>query len=108
MNKHDTNYLATLKAISAIALLIAVLHWPYFYYQFLRWLVCGVSAYSAYSEYEEKDQLWLWIFAVIAIIFNPIASFYFQREIWATFNVVASVIFIVNLAITKRRPHETK
>ena len=69
--------------IIAIGILIGAL-WdhPYSYYQLLRWVVMVVGAYSAYLAYNHKDNSWAWIFGIIAVVFNPIIPFTFEKETW--------------------------
>lgn len=106
MKTKDKNHgkkhpITILKAIAIIMLLWALADNPYWYYQLLRWVVCGVSAYSAYIYYQEKNTTWMWIFIIVAVLFNPIASFYFGREIWEALDIIAAAIIFVSLLKTK-------
>ena len=93
-----------LKIIVIILSLIALADNPYFYYQILRWVVCGTSAYLAYDSYKnKKDIIWTWIFGITAVIFNPIASFVFGRDIWSVLNVACVIVFITSIFI--KNPH---
>ena len=78
-----------------IFLLGAMGDWPYTYYQLLRWVVCGVGAYSAYIAYESGRTGWAGVFAVIAVLFNPIVPFYMQKEAWQALDLAAAVPFLV-------------
>ena len=84
----------TLFIIVIIALVLALLPWPYAYYQLLRWLVCGSSAYVAYdlhsSKKQKKDVISL---TIIAVVFNPIAPIYLTREIWSVIDIVTAGYF---------------
>ena len=81
--------------IAALFLIGAIGAWPYSYYQLLRWVVCAVGAYSAYKTYKLGRAGWTWIFAVIAVLFNPITPFYMQRGTWQIFDLIASIPFII-------------
>ena len=81
--------------IAALFLIGALGSWPYSYYQLLRWVVCGVGAYSAYTAYESGRTGWTVVFGIIAVLFNPIVSFYMQRETWQVLDLAAAVPFIV-------------
>jgi len=85
------------KLVSIVFLLGALGSWPYGYYQILRWIVCGSSAYLAYSYHESNRVVWMWIFGVIAILFNPILPIYLTKEIWQPIDVVVAVIFFVSI-----------
>ena len=81
--------------VAAAFLIGALGSWPYAYYQLLRWIVCGVGAYSAYVAYKKSRTGWAAIFGIVAILFNPIAPFYMQRETWQVLDIVAAVPFLV-------------
>ena len=80
----------------AIGFLLGALgHHQYGYYQFLRWIVAGSGAYLVYLSYNLKKQVWLWIFAGIALLFNPIIPFHFQRETWQFVDIIVAIIFFI-------------
>ena len=58
---------------AAVMLLVALGRNPYDFYTLMRWAVCGVCVYGAYLEFERKRLAWGWVFAIMAIAFNPIA-----------------------------------
>lgn len=70
---------------------------PYGYYQILRWVICGVTGYSAYLAYENNKDSWVWIFGIIAILFNPIAPIHLDRELWSVINIAVAVIIFVSI-----------
>src|SRR3989344_7901507 len=87
--------------VAALFLVAALGSWPYVYYQLLRWVVCGVGAYSAYMTYTQERRGWTGIFAVIAILFNPIMPFYMERETWQILDVAAAIPFLAFAFINK-------
>src|SRR5947207_8012942 len=52
------------------------------FYTLLRWICCAVFAYSAVVSFHMKRLLWLWIFAVLAALFNPIFLSLRDRSLW--------------------------
>ena len=52
------------------------------FYTLLRWVCCAAFAYSALTAFQMKRVAWTWIFAVLAILFNPLTPFYLQRPTW--------------------------
>jgi hypothetical protein len=97
------------RLIAAGLLLWAMGNHPYSYYQILRWVVCGVSGYSAYIAYERKNNAWTWIFGVMAVLFNPIAPIYLDRETWVLLDLVAAVLMFASfywLRPTQRSPQQ--
>ncbi len=59
--------------IAAVMLVFAAAEkQPDSFYTLLRWICCAVFAYSAVISFQMKRMLWLWIFAALAALFNPI------------------------------------
>jgi hypothetical protein len=59
--------------IAAVMLVFAAAQkQPDNFYTLLRWICCAVFAYSAVTSFRMKRVLWLWIFAALAVLFNPI------------------------------------
>lgn len=85
------------KILGVIILILALGTHPYSYYQFLRWVITILGVYSAYLTYEQKDMTWVWIFGIIAVLFNPIAPFYLQKETWQTIDVITAIVITVNI-----------
>jgi len=89
------------KIVAILFLLGALGDNPYGYYQLLRWIILAIGAYSAYLAYNAEKKGWTWIFGIIAVLFNPIIPFTFQRDIWQTIDVIVAVIFLVSIFKTK-------
>ncbi len=81
--------------IAATMLILALVPWPYGYYQLLRFVVCGVAVYVAFITYQWKKIWATWLFAFIAVLFNPLIPIHLSRELWQTIDVICGVIFIV-------------
>ncbi|GAF92770.1 unnamed protein product [marine sediment metagenome] len=84
--------------VPAGALLIALLPLPYGFYTLMRLVVCGAAIILAYQEYLLHNQMsgWLVIFAVLALLFNPLIPIYLTREIWAPIDIGAAIIFVLH------------
>jgi hypothetical protein len=74
-------------------LLSAVASLPYGYYQFLRWVVCGTGIFTAVSAYRWGKAWATWLFASIAVLFNPIVPIYLTKEIWKPIDLACALIF---------------
>src|SRR5262249_13027979 len=73
---------------------------PYSFYILLRWICCPVFAYSAVAAHEENRVAWVWVFGVLAAVYNPIFRVHLDRSTWIGINwftvaviVAASVVF---------------
>ena len=85
------------KLLAILFLLGALGDWPYGYYQLLRWLILGIGGYSAYLAYNSERKVWVGIFGVIALLFNPIIPFYLSKDTWQFIDIVVAIIFFVSL-----------
>jgi len=74
------------------------------YYALLRWVVCTVSAWEALCAAKVRKHIWLWTFAVIAVVFNPIMPFRVARETWAFVDGGVAVLFLFSIVAFNRQP----
>lgn len=87
--------------IAAVMLVFAAVEkQPDSFYTLLRWVCCAVFAYSAVISFQMKRLLWLCIFGVLAVLFNPISPLGLDRNSWIVADwfsigvmVIAAVIY---------------
>jgi hypothetical protein len=99
MKRNLAVYVAWL--VAAVMLIFAVTgKHPYSFYTLLRWICCAAFAYSAFTAHEKSRVPWIWIFGVLALLFNPILPVHLRRDTWqivdwATIGVivVAAIVF---------------
>lgn len=70
---------------------------PYGYYILLRWVCCAVFAYLAVKADKYKKEDWVWIFGIMAAIYNPIFRIPLGREVWGVVNVATIVVTVVSI-----------
>jgi hypothetical protein len=71
--KVSSRVLYALWVIAAVMLVFALAEkQPSSFYTLLRWVCCVVFVYSAVTSFQMKRMLWLWIFGLLAIVFNPV------------------------------------
>lgn len=69
--------------VAAVMLVLAVLSWPYGYFQLLRVAIFGVSVYYLYTANKGGWELPnAWIAVILAILFNPFIPVHLTRGIW--------------------------
>ena len=80
-------------------LILALLPWPYGYYNFLRLSVCAVAAWIGYTQWRHDDALsgWVIVMGATAPLYNPFLPVYLTREIWSVLNVVSAGLFVGHL-----------
>ena len=86
----------------AIALLLWALdRHPYGYYQILRWVTCAAGVYAALTAYSLQKTAWVWVLAIVAVLFNPVIPVHLSRDTWQTVDVVAAGVFLVSVFMVR-------
>lgn len=82
--------------IPIVALGVALLDLPYGYYQLLRVLVFCLSCYLAYQSRLAQESAWTWVFAGLAITYNPIVKLHLGSEIWPFVNGATILLLAIH------------
>jgi Family of unknown function (DUF6804) len=91
-------YVAWLVATVILVLAVTGRH-PYGFYTLLRWICCAAFAFSAFVASEKNRVPWVWIFGVLAMLFNPIVPLPFKRDTWQMIDwVTIGVIVVASVA----------
>lgn len=83
----------------------ATAHLPYGYYTFTRIVICGFGAFFAYVSWQgdSVSKIWAAIFALLAVLFNPIFPIYLHRVTWQPIDIGVAVIFAAHLLLVRLR-----
>lgn len=92
MIKHGKGYLLACMG-TAVMLVIALANWPYDYYVILRFVILIVSGYGAILFYETNGKL-AFVFAIIALFYNPFLPAHLSKEAWSVVNIITSAYLI--------------
>ncbi len=92
------------RVAASVMLFLAVLAWPYAYYQVLRWVVCGICAWLAYVAAESDRSTWAWVMGISAVLFNPIAPIYLSRGMWTVIDITVGTVLLFSLRYIKTIP----
>lgn len=89
------------RLITSVLLFVALTNQQIGYYKFLRWVVFATSIYTLYISYNKREQMnfGVWLFGIIALLFNPIIPFYLGKNSWQVTDLVIGIIFIVSIFI---------
>jgi len=84
--------------IPAGMLLLAIGPWPYGYYMLLRVVVFAAGLLLAALTYQRLKQFTIWIglFLIVAIVFNPIVPLYMTRGAWSVLDLAGAALFVTN------------
>lgn len=85
------------KILAILFLLGALGDHPYGYYQFLRWIIMAVGGYLTFLAYNSERKIWVWIFGLITLLFNPIIPFYLSKDVWQFIDVIVAIIFLISI-----------
>ena len=86
-----------IKIILAILFFICLADLPYGYYQFVRFTALVGFAFLSYQCYERNDKLFAFVFAALAILFQPLIKISLGREVWNVVDVVVGVALIITI-----------
>jgi hypothetical protein len=110
MKRNAGLYVAWLIALVILGFAVTGRH-PYSFYTVLRWICCAVFAFSALTALEQDRGFWVWVFGVLAVVFNPIAPLHLKRDTWQSVDwaaigvtLIAAIFFLRD----KRIPGEPK
>jgi len=93
MNK----YINSIKAILSILLFLCLLKMPYGYYQLVRFIASVFFAFLSYQGYQKNDNSYSYIFAVLAILFQPFLKIHLGKEIWDIIDVIVGVGLLITI-----------
>lgn len=92
MNRHTISY--KILSIVALLLFIAVAPMPYGFYTFVRIIVCGCAGVICYQLWNTGYRgAWLWVWGMVAILFNPVAVIHMTKEVWMVVDALAGGLF---------------
>ena len=69
---------------------------PYGYYQLLRIVGTAVFVWASVVAYQRKHQALPWVYACLAIVFNPILKITFPKELWMAIDAGSAVLLLVS------------
>jgi hypothetical protein len=78
------------------ALGVALFELPYGYYQLLRVLLFCASCYLGYWSHLRHEQAWSWVFAALAITYNPFIRLHLGADVWPFVNIATILVLGVH------------
>lgn len=83
------------KIIAAVFLFLALFTLPIDFYIVVRIVITAVAIYSAYYEYSKSKTItpMIWVYGIIAVVFNPIMPFYLGKPLWKIADVITLLVF---------------
>ena len=92
-----------LKLVVAIILLLCLADMPYGFYTLVRFVSAFAFAYLSYDYFKSKKDGLGFVFAVLALLFQPFFKFALGRTIWNVVDVTVAVGLLYLLISTFKR-----
>lgn len=101
LNVHKRNKIIA-SILPSIFLLLAIIDGlPYGFFILLKLIVFFTNIYLVWLALKSKNLLWIWIYGLIVILFNPIIPIHFERDIWVIIDVFTAFLLIISIFIFK-------
>jgi hypothetical protein len=86
-----------IKIILSIALFLCLLDMTYGYYQLVRFFALVVFVFLSYQCYKQGDNNLSYLYAVLAILFQPFIKISLGREIWNIVDAIVGTLLIITV-----------
>jgi FtsH-binding integral membrane protein len=108
-NKYFTSSIIA-RLITTVLLFVALSNQQIGYYKFLRWITFATAIYIAFISYIKKEQVnfGVWLFGLVALLFNPIIPFYLSKNTWQKADVIVGVIFILSIFFIREKKWQNR
>ena len=77
--------------IASAAMILAIIDFPYAYYQLLRFIGFFAFGISAYISFNFGQKVTPFFLGFMAIVFNPFLKIYLGRELWMIVDVISGI-----------------
>jgi hypothetical protein len=85
---------------------------PGWYFTALRWYVFTLMVWWVATQFADNitrgKELWLSVYIVIGLVFNPIMPAHFGRDTWAAVDLLALLAIYVSLFFVPHRLHNVR
>ena len=94
-----------LKLVIAIMLLLCLADMPYGFYTLVRFASAFAFAYLSYDYFKSKKDGLGFVFAALALLFQPFFKFALGRTIWNIVDVIVAIglVYLIISTFRKKR-----
>ena len=93
----------SIKIILAILLVLCLADMPYGYFQVVRYASLVGFAYLAYTSFKKGFQTEMFIYAALALLFQPFYKIVLTREFWNTLDIIVAVGLLISILVDRKR-----
>jgi len=76
---------------------------PYAYYQLMNWAVVCVALMIVWQTYKSRNLCLMWLFALVAVVFNPVSPIYLNAFAWQIADIIVAVLFLISFFLMKEK-----
>ena len=80
-----------IKLIVAVLLLLCLADMPYGFYQLVRFVAAVAFAYLSYDYFKSKKDVMGFVFAVLALLFQPLLKVSLGRTLWNLVDILVAL-----------------
>lgn len=91
------------RLLAVALLLVALMPNPDGYYQLLRLAVSAICVFGVYCASKWRQFGWIYVFAWLVILFNPLYQVALPVWVWHFLDVVTATTIVVSLFLLKPR-----
>lgn len=93
------------KLIIAVLLLLCLADMPYGFYTLVRFTAAAAFVYLSYDYFKSKQDGMGFIFAALALLFQPFYKFALGRSLWNVVDIIVAVglIYLIINAFGKKK-----
>ena len=95
-----------LKLTLAVLFFVCLANMPYSYYEFIRFIALVAFIYLSYKSYEEGNKSLCFIYAALAILFQPLFKIYLGRTLWNIVDVIVALFLIATIFYRFKKSQE--
>lgn len=92
-----------IKISLSILFFLCLINLPYGYYQLVRFIALIGFAYLSYKSYEDGNKILCYLFAALAILFQPLLKVDLGRTIWNMVDAVLGAGLIISLFLKSKK-----
>lgn len=94
-----------IKIILAVLLILCLFNLPYGYYQFVRFAAMVGFGYLAFDSNNRGNTKEMFVYIVLAILFQPLLKIALGRVVWNIVDVVVAIGLLVSLSSKQKNKY---
>ncbi len=91
--------------LTAVLFLIGIVAQPtdVVYYQLTNWFVTGAAVTIAWQAHRQRQEFYMWLYALLAVCFNPLAPLYLPQDTWRLADMAAGLFLVTSMFVVRAK-----